>query len=67
MNQEALAATEEAVAVWRTLADDDPDHRPSLARTLSNLESPLGRTVGRHQEALAATEEGVAIWRTLAD
>ena len=65
-HQEALAATEEALGMWRTLADSNPAHLPDLARALHNLGLDL-RGIGRHQEALAAIEEALGMWRTLAD
>ena len=64
-HQEALAATEEAVSMWRSLAGSDPDHQHGLAAALTNLGAVLDG-LGRHQEALAATEEAVSMWRSLA-
>ena len=55
----ALAATEEAVAIYRELAAARPDaFRPDLAATLNNLGNRLD-ALGRREEALAATEEAV--------
>uniref|UniRef100_UPI00102CD6C9 tetratricopeptide repeat protein n=1 Tax=Candidatus Magnetaquicoccus inordinatus TaxID=2496818 RepID=UPI00102CD6C9 len=64
--KEALAATEEAVAIHRELAAAHPDaFRPDLATSLNNLGIRLD-ALGRREEALAATEEAVAIRRELA-
>jgi Tetratricopeptide repeat len=64
--EEALAAIQEAVGVYRELAADRPDaFRPDLARSLDNLSHWLGE-VGRREEALAAIQEAVAIRRELA-
>ena len=64
--EEALAAAEEAVAIYRRLAAARPDaFEPDLAASLSNLGSRLS-AIGRREEALAATEEAVAIYRRLA-
>jgi hypothetical protein len=64
-DQEGLRATEEAVSLWRLLAQDNPGYQPDLARALINLRVRLSR-LGRDQEALAATEEAVSLWRPLA-
>jgi tetratricopeptide (TPR) repeat protein len=63
--QEALAATEEAVGLWRPLARDNPAHQPGLAEALDNRGVGLG-LLGRYQQGLAATEEAVGLWRPLA-
>ena len=64
---DALAATEEAVAIYRRLAEAAPDaFEPDLARSLSNLGADYSG-VGRRDDALAATEEAVAIYRRLAE
>ncbi|MET9616018.1 tetratricopeptide repeat protein [Kitasatospora indigofera] len=62
----ALAADEQALAVRRLLAAEDPDtHLADLAETLNNLSVRYGAT-GRRAEALAVIEQAVAIRRGLA-
>ena len=62
----ALAATEEAVTIRRTLAQEQPDaFLPDLAMSLNNLGGDLS-ALGRREAALAAIEEAVTIRRTLA-
>ncbi|WP_200209558.1 tetratricopeptide repeat protein [Micromonospora coerulea] len=64
---EALAAIEEGVTVFRRLADASPGaYLRDLAGSLNNLAVRLGE-VGRRDEALAAIEEAVAAYRRLAD
>ncbi|MEO1018946.1 MAG: tetratricopeptide repeat protein, partial [Pseudomonadota bacterium] len=64
--EDALQATEEAVAIRRKLAQDRPDaFLPDLARALNNLSVDLSN-LGRREDALQATEEAVAIRRKLA-
>ena len=64
---EALSVTEEAVAIYRDLADANPDvHRPVLARALSALGVRL-YDQGQASEAISVTEEAVAIGQELAD
>ena len=64
--QEALAAHEEAVALYRALARDNPAvHQPDLAGAVSNLGVGLDG-VGRSQEALSARTEATDIYRQLA-
>ena len=59
--EEALAASEEAVAAYRELAGNNmAAYGPDLARSLNNLSIRLGEA-GRHDEALAAIEEAAAI------
>lgn len=60
---EALAVTDEAVAVLRRLSGDDERFLPTLAGTLPTLGRDL---TGRPDEAVAAVREGVAILRRLA-
>jgi tetratricopeptide (TPR) repeat protein len=60
--EEALIATEEAVATYRTLAKDMHDALPALAASISNLGSNLNR-LGRTEEALKASKESVDIIR----
>ena len=62
---EALAATEEAVGLWRPLARDNPAHQPDLAGGADQPRDSLAE-LGRYPEALAATEEAVGLWRPLA-
>ena len=63
--QEALAAAEEALGLWRELAAANPAHQPELAGSLHNVGAGL-RDLGRPQEALAATEEALGLFRELA-
>jgi hypothetical protein len=66
-DDEALATIEEAVAIGRRLADEDPDtFLTDLSRSLTNLSLRL-YNVGRYREALEAGEEAVAVDRALAD
>ena len=64
--EDALAASEEAVALYRALAATRPDaFRPDLALSLNTLSNSLD-AVGRREDALAAIEEAVALYRALA-
>ncbi len=64
--EEALAAADEAVSVYRRLAADRPDaFLPYLAASLNNLGNMLS-DLGRREEALAAAVEAVSIRRRLA-
>ena len=64
--EEALAASEEAVKIYRELAASEPDaFLPNLAMSLNNLSADLS-ALGRREEALAASEEAVKIYRELA-
>jgi tetratricopeptide (TPR) repeat protein len=65
-HEEAVAAEQECVALWRPLADANPGFLPSLARALDNFGVGLSR-LGRYEEAAAAEQECVALWRPLAD
>ncbi|MFJ1610436.1 tetratricopeptide repeat protein [Streptomyces sp. NPDC088253] len=66
LRPQALASGQQAVAIWRSLADSDPAaHEPDLARSLSNLGLHLA-AVGRWDEALATEQEAVSIRRSLA-
>jgi tetratricopeptide (TPR) repeat protein len=59
---EALAATEEAVALYRRLTRDDPVlHCAGLVRALDDLGVALNR-VGRHDKALAPAKAAVALY-----
>ena len=65
--EEALAATKEAVEIYRKLAEKNPEaFLPDLATSLNNLGLIL-RELGRREEALAATKEAVEIRRKLAE
>ncbi len=64
--EDALAASKEAVALYRQLAAARPDaFRPGLATSLNNLSNRLS-DIGHREDALAAGEEAVAIRRALA-
>jgi tetratricopeptide (TPR) repeat protein len=63
--EEALAATKEAVDIYRGLADTRPDaFLPAFATSLNNLGAMLS-ILGRDEEALAASQEAVEICRGL--
>ena len=63
--EEALAASEEAVTIGRALAAASPDaFRPDLVGYLNNLSVYLSE-LGRHDESLAAINETVALCRDL--
>jgi nucleoside phosphorylase len=63
----ALAATQEAVDAFRTLAALNPELRQTaLAGSLNSLGRRL-RAVGDRAAALTATQEAVALYRALAD
>jgi tetratricopeptide (TPR) repeat protein len=64
--EEALAASQEAVDIYRRLAQTRPDaFLPGLARSLNNAGAMLSN-LGRREEALAASQEAVDIDRRLA-
>ncbi len=64
---EALAASEEAVAIRRRLAEQNPQaYAPDLAMSLNNLAADLA-DLGRREEALAAAEEAAGLYRRLAE
>jgi hypothetical protein len=64
--EEALAAIQEAVTLFRELAAARPDaFRPDLAQSLNNLSGRLD-VLGRPEEALAAIQEATGIYRELA-
>ena len=64
--EDALAAIEEAVEIYRRLAAQRPDaFAPNLASSLNNLSGCLS-DLGRREDALAAIEEAVDIRRRLA-
>ncbi len=61
--EDALAAIEESVTIYRELARASPDaFRPALAESLNNLSARLADLV-RREDALAAIEEAVTIYR----
>ena len=64
--EDALAAIEEAVPIFRELAAARPDaFRPGLATSLNDLSLRLA-DLGQREDALAAIEEAVTIRRELA-
>jgi tetratricopeptide (TPR) repeat protein len=64
--EEALAQAEEAVRLYRQLAQARPDaFLPYLAGSLNNLATMLS-DLGRREEALAQAEEAVRLYRQLA-
>ncbi|MBF6522865.1 tetratricopeptide repeat protein, partial [Nocardia farcinica] len=66
-HEEGLAAAEEAVKIYRVLAEHHPDaYLPDLAGSLNNVAVRLG-ALGRREEGLAAAEEAVKIRRVLAE
>ncbi|HZI13245.1 MAG TPA: tetratricopeptide repeat protein, partial [Myxococcus sp.] len=65
--EEALQATEEAVAICRKLAENSPEHyQPDLALAFNNLSIML-KDMGRWEEALEAASEAVAFYRQLTE
>jgi tetratricopeptide (TPR) repeat protein len=65
--EEALKAAEEAVRLYRALAEASPDiFLPDLAMSLNNLANRLS-DLGRREEALKAAEEAVRLYRALAE
>ncbi|MEU8951881.1 SAV_2336 N-terminal domain-related protein, partial [Streptomyces sp. NPDC048489] len=63
---EALATADEAIAIYRRLASDNPpSYQPDLASSLNNLSIRLGE-LRRHEDALTAIEEAVTVYRDLA-
>jgi tetratricopeptide (TPR) repeat protein len=63
--QEALAPTEEALKIYRGLAQSNPAFQGDLANALINLAVRYSE-LGRRQEALAPAEEALKIYRGLA-
>ena len=64
--EEALAASEEAVGLYRSLAAARPDaFTPYLALALNTLSNRL-YALGRHEAALTASQKAVELYRTLA-
>jgi tetratricopeptide (TPR) repeat protein len=67
LREEALKATEEAVAIYRKLSEQNPQaFLPYLAGSLNNLGLSLSE-LGLREEALKATEEAVKIRRKLSE
>jgi tetratricopeptide (TPR) repeat protein len=65
--EQALAPIDEAVAIYRQLAEARPDtYRPALAVSLYDQSGRLAG-LGRWEEALAPIDEAVAIYRQLAE
>jgi hypothetical protein len=64
-HDDALAAAEEAVQLYRGLAADNPGYLPDLAKVLNNLGIRLAE-VDRRGDGLAAAEEAVQLYRGLA-
>ncbi|MEJ2578845.1 MAG: tetratricopeptide repeat protein [Kineosporiaceae bacterium] len=65
--EDALAPTEEALTIHRSLAKTNPTaHLPDLATSLNDLGFFLS-AVGRREDALAPTEEAITIRRSLAE
>ena len=64
--EDALAPSQESVAIRRKLAASNPQaFLPNLAASLNNLGNLLS-ALGRHEDALAPSQESVAIRRKLA-
>jgi tetratricopeptide (TPR) repeat protein len=63
--QEAVAPTEQALKIYRELAQTNPVFLPNLAGALNNLGNRYSE-VGKRQEAVAPTEEALKIYRELA-
>jgi hypothetical protein len=67
-DDEAIAASTEAVELFRQLAEKEPDtHLPQLVRGLTNHADLLSDLGDRQEEALAAVSEAVELGRRLAD
>ena len=65
--EEALAANEESIRIYRDLARHQPDsYLPALALALNNQAACVAE-LGRREDALTAIEEAVGIYRDLAD
>ena len=64
---DALAAIDEAITIYRPLAEATPDaFLPDLARAL-NIRSTCLRELGRRDDALAAIDDAITIYRPLAE
>jgi tetratricopeptide (TPR) repeat protein len=67
-DDQAMAASEEAVALYRQLAAGNPEeYRPHLARVLISLMHHRWKGVVDPSPALEPVEEAILIYRTLAD
>jgi tetratricopeptide (TPR) repeat protein len=64
-HREALAAGEEALALWRDLVAANPAHQPRLANALTNYGISL-RNLERHSEALTYDREALDLYASLA-
>ncbi|MGM1057918.1 tetratricopeptide repeat protein [Saccharothrix sp. Mg75] len=64
LREEALEASRHEVELYRRAAEDDPEHRSSLADALGDLGLRLV-ALGRAGEALAAAEEAVRLLRAV--
>lgn len=63
---EAMKATQEAIEMYRELAEDNPErYQPDLAESLRQLGIELDE-LGRPAESMAVTEEAMALYRKLA-
>lgn len=63
---EAISVAEEAVGLYRPLAERNPDgFRAGLAHSLNNLGGSL-KELGRHEEALQALRETLELLQPLA-
>lgn len=60
---EALAAAQEAVSLYRAIKDE---HLPEFGSALTCLGNRLS-TLSRPQEALTVSQEAVRVWRILVD
>ena len=66
-HEDALAASEESLALYRSLAEGHSEaFVPDVARALHNLSSALSN-LGRYEDSLAAIEESSALRRALAE
>ena len=65
--EDALTAAQEAVGIYRELAEARPDaHRPDLALSLNTLAGRLA-DLGEREQALTANNEAVGVYRELAE
>jgi hypothetical protein len=61
-DEEAAAASEEAVAIWRQLVGSNTAHRTNLALALNNLAIDMG-VLGQDDRGLALYDEALGIRR----
>jgi len=61
-DEEAAAAGEEAVAIWRQLVGSNTAHRTNLALALNNLAIDMG-VLGQDDRGLALYDEALGIRR----